>query len=138
MRGNGWVRLGLAVLAVVALLAAAGCIIRPRGAVRVDATAGPPVSAGGQVGNGTISYPGQRIRYPLGISYARTVQIYVNGYGLDPTVSVYDPYGNRIGFNDDGGGGLDSALVLTLAPGNYVVEVAGYSSSTGPFTLTIN
>lgn len=139
----GWVRVGLAVVVVAALLVAAGCVIRPRG-VRVTASApapavvtAAPVSAG-QVGNGTISYPSQRVRYPLSIPYARTVQIYVDGHGLDPTVSVYDGYGNRIGFNDDGGSGLDSQLVLTLAPGQYIVEVAGYGSSTGPFTLTIN
>jgi hypothetical protein len=65
------------------------------------------------------------------------VNIYVNGQGLDPTVAVYDGYGGRIGFNDDGGSGLDSQLNLTLAPGSYIVEVAGYSSSTGPYSLRI-
>ena len=99
---------------------------------------GPTVAPTGGVANGTVSYPNQRVRYPLAISYPRTVQIYVDGHGLDPTVSVYDAYGSRIGFNDDGGSGLDSALALTLAPGNYVVEITGYGSSTGPFTLTIN
>ena len=107
------------------------------------ATAPPVVTATtiaptGGVANGTISYSSQRVRFPLAISYPRTVSIYVDGHGLDPTVAVYDGYGSRIGFNDDGGSGLDSNLVLTLGPGNYVVEVAGYGSSTGPFTLTVN
>ena len=90
-----------------------------------------------QMSNGVVAFPHQRVRYPLSVSYARTVNIYVDGHGLDPTVAVYNSYGGRVGFNDDGGSGLDSQLSLTLAPGSYVVEVAGYSSSTGPFTMTI-
>lgn len=141
MRGSGTIRVLLAVVALAAMFAMAGCIIRTSGGAHVSS--GPsvvtaaPVAAGAGA-QGTISYPGQRVRYPLSISYPRTVQIYVDGHGLDPTVSVYDPYGNRIGFNDDGGSGLDSLLVLTLNPGNYIVEVAGYGSSTGPFTMSIN
>ena len=96
-----------------------------------------PLAVGGAVANGAITYPGQRVRYPLTITYPRTLNIYVNGHGLDPTVALYDAYGNQIAFNDDGGSGLDSQLVRTVAPGNYVVEVAGYSSSTGSFTVTV-
>jgi len=139
MRGYGWMRASLALVAAVSLLLSAGCIIRTRAAVATGpavVSAGPVV--GGQVANGTIAYPTQRVQYPLAISYPRTVQIYCAGHGLDPTLSVYDGYGNQLGFNDDGGGGLDSQLVLTLAPGNYIVEVAGYGSSTGPYTLTVN
>ncbi len=99
---------------------------------------GVPISTGGAVANGVISYPGQRVRYPLSINYGRTVSIYVDGHGLDPTVAIYDSFGNRLGFNDDGGTGLDSQLVRTLPPGAYLVEVSGYSSSTGPFTITVN
>jgi hypothetical protein len=90
-----------------------------------------------EIANGAIAYPYQRVRFPLTIAYPRFVNIYVEGYGLDPTVSVYDAYGSRLGFNDDGGSSLDSQLGLSLAPGSYVVEVAGYSSSTGPFRLSI-
>ena len=87
---------------------------------------------------GSISYPHQRLRYPLVISTHQTVTIYVDGHNLDPTVAVYDPSGRRIGFNDDGGSGLDSRLTLTLHPGTYAVEVAGYSTSTGSFTLSVH
>jgi len=143
---------GGAVLAFAMVLGVAGCVIRPtRPGVRIMAVppptqvvatapvvAQPAVAASGQVASGMISYPQERLRFQLPVSYARTVNIYVQGHGLDPTVAVYDPYGNRLGFNDDGGSGLDSRLVVTLAPGSYAVEVAGYSSSTGSFTLTIN
>lgn len=99
---------------------------------------GSTLAPTGAVATGAIGYPSQRVRYPIGITYARTVSIYVEGHGLDPTVAVYDQYGNRLGFDDDGGSGLDSSLILTLVPGSYVVEVGSYGSSTGPFTLTVN
>lgn len=90
------------------------------------------------VANGVVSYPHQRVRYPLTLTYTRTLRIYVDGHGLDPTVAIYNQYGSRIAFNDDGGSGLDSQIVQTLPAGSYHIEVAGYSSSTGSYTLTIN
>ncbi len=98
----------------------------------------PAIATGGAAASGVVSYPSQRVRYPLNITYPRAVSIYVDGHGLDPTVAIYDAYGNRIAYNDDGGSGLDSALSRTLAPGSYILEVSGYSSSTGPYTLTVN
>ena len=54
MRGYGWMRGGLAIVVVAALLVAAGCVIRPRGAVRISGSPPPvvtaaPVAAGGRV-----------------------------------------------------------------------------------------
>ena len=159
MRGHTWARAILALLAVIIVIPLVGCPPPPGARVRVRTGPGPryvsaPVptpapapqpayvtgnalSPGGAVANGTIAYPGHRVRYPVAITYPRTVNIYVNGHGLDPTVAVYNAVGGRLAFNDDGGGGLDSQLVLTLAPGNYFIEVSGYSSSTGPYTLTV-
>lgn len=98
----------------------------------------PALAPGGAAANGAVSYGGQRVRYPISITYPRTVSIYVQGHGLDPTVAIYDSFGNRLAYNDDGGSGLDSALSHTLAPGSYIVEVSGFSGSTGPYTLTVN
>jgi hypothetical protein len=98
----------------------------------------PAQTATAAASNGVISYPHQRVRYPLHISYHQTVRVYVDGQGLDPTVAILDQYGRRLGFDDDGGSGLDSQLILTLSPGSYFIEIAGYSSSTGAFTLTVN
>jgi hypothetical protein len=157
----------LAVLALSALIMIVGCVIRTtpqptRTTVVAPAPAsvaepapvavsqppavttpqpvvtGPTLATTGGVANGAIQYPRQRVRYPIAIAYPRTINIYVDGHGLDPTVAVYDGYGNRIGFNDDGGSGLDSNIVLTVAPGNYIVEISGYGSSTGSFTLSVN
>jgi hypothetical protein len=153
MRGH-WARAFLAFLAVVIVIPLGGCPPPPNARFRVrtgptpvvttpapapapTVVSGNVLSPGGAVASGTIAYPGHRVRYPFAISYPRTVNIYVNGAGLDPTVAVYNAYGSQIGFNDDGGSGLDSHLVLTLAPGDYFIEVAGFSSSTGPYTVTI-
>jgi len=98
----------------------------------------PSVVYPGQVSSGMVRYSGERVRYGFTIGSYRSVSIYVDGHGLDPTVSLYDAYSNRLAYNDDGGSGLDSHIVRTLGPGSYVVEVAGYSSSTGTYTLRIN
>lgn len=97
-----------------------------------------PARPAGSISNGHISYPHQRVRYPLNLGYSRMIRIYVDGHGLDPTAAVYDSYGRRVAYNDDGGSGLDSQLSLSLAAGHYVIEIAGYSSSTGSYTLTVN
>ena len=74
----------------------------------------PALAPGGAAANGAVSYAGQRVRYPISITYPRTISIYVQGHGLDPTVAIYDSFGNRLAFNDDGGSGLDSALSTRL------------------------
>ncbi len=138
------VRAVTSVVAVLFLLVAGGCIIRStRPSVAIEASAPPPpttvvaASAPMESATGFVSYPGEIVRYPLNIQYPQTVNIYVAGHGFDPTLTVYDPYGNQIGYNDDGGSGLDSQLVLTLNPGSYILQVSGYGSSTGSFTITV-
>jgi hypothetical protein len=134
--GKWWI---ISVVGLMLVVFSSGCFIPPPNTT-VRAT-GPSVSvaapAPAALGSGTITYPGHTIRYPLNITYPRTAVIYVAGHGLDPTVRVYDAYGQQLGFNDDGGTGLDSQLVLTLSPGSYIVEVGGYASSTGPFTVSV-
>jgi hypothetical protein len=98
----------------------------------------PELAPGGAVANGMISYPGQRVRYPVTITYPRVINIYVAGMGLDPTAALYDAYGNRLAYNDDGGGNLNSQITFSLSPGSYIIEVSGFSSSTGSFQLTVN
>ncbi len=147
MRKYRWAAIPLALLAAASMIPLWGCVIRGRPAhasvtvaapaARVQVVNAQPIVAG-SVGNGQIAYAGQQVHYPLPIRQPRTVQIYVDGHGLDPTVALIDQFGNRVGYNDDGGSGLDSQLVLTLAPGNYTIQVSGYNNSTGPFTLTVN
>ncbi len=152
MLGKWWARTALALLALTLAIPFIGGCPPPPGVRRpgvhrpVVRTAPPPrsgyvtapaLSPGGASANGVVSYPGHRIRYPVSITYPRTVNIYVSGHGLDPTVAVYNAAGGRIGFKDDGGSGFDSNLILSLAPGTYFIEVAGYGSSTGSYTLMV-
>lgn len=130
MRTINWKRAALAGVLLIALPLVVGCFPPPR-------SSGQVVGVGGTA-NGHVVGPGHRVRYPLTITYPRTVSIYVDGHGLDPTVTLYNAAGGRLGFNDDGGSGLDSQLVQPLAPGNYIIEVSGYGSSSGPFTIRVN
>ncbi len=135
MRRNRWGRAVLATIPLIALVVvAAGC---PPPIFNRGAQGGQAIAVGG-VANGHIAGPGHRVRFPLGVSYPRVVTFYVAGRGLDPTVRVYNAAGGQLGFNDDGGQGYDSQLVLSLPPGNYIVEVAGFGSSRGGFSLTVN
>lgn len=131
MRGFGWKRAAFVMAFMIAVPLMTAC---PPG---MFGGGGAVITVGGAA-NGHIVGPGHRIRYPLSISYPRTVSIYVDGHGLDPTVTLLNAAGGRIGYNDDGGSGLDSQLVVPLAPGSYIIEVAGYGSSTGPYTITVN
>lgn len=131
MRGLVWKRAAFVIALLIAVPLMTAC---PPG---MFGGGGAVISVGGAA-NGHIVGPGARVRYPLNISYPRTVSIYVDGHGLDPTVTVYNAGGGRLGFNDDGGSGLDSHLTMPLAPGSYIIEVAGYSSSTGPYTIRVN
>jgi hypothetical protein len=61
--------------------------------------------------------------------------------GLDPTVAVEDSSGAQIGFDDDGNpdGQRNSLLEVTLEAGEtYTIAVAGFSSSSGDYTLTVS
>jgi len=90
----------------------------------------------GGVASGVIM-PHARHRYNFAVSYPQTVTIYVNGHGLDPMVRLIRAGGGVLGVNDDGGAGLDAQLVMTLAPGNYLIEVFGFAASNGSYTLTV-
>lgn len=136
MRGFRWGRAILAAVTLAILFVAAGCP-PPGMMIRGGGGASGQAVVVGSVANGHIAGPGHRARYPLSISVPRTVTFYVQGHGFDPTVRIYNAAGGQIGYNDDGGSGFDSQLVLTLMPGSYIVEVAGYGSSMGAFSLTI-
>jgi len=61
--------------------------------------------------------------------------------GLDPTVELLDSDGNRVDFNDDADPSNigDSQLRVRLLVGEtYTIAVAGFSTSSGDYTLTIS
>lgn len=56
----------------------------------------------------------------------------------DPVAILFDEAGQRIGFNDDADDGLDSRLVLRLAPGGYLLAIRHYAESyRGAIRLTM-
>lgn len=96
--------------------------------------------------SGTIASGAQFDRYPVALEFGMVIQIeLVCGIPntLDTVVSLYDPGNNQVGYNDDGGpvtcGGFHSSLLVYSVPaaGTYQVQVDGFGSATGPYTLTV-
>lgn len=44
-------------------------------------------------------------------------------------LEVTDPAGQRVGFDDDGGGGLNSLIVADFVAGDYTIWVTSYRGS---------
>lgn len=64
----------------------------------------------------------------------------VNGT-LDPYLSVWDPDGNIIAFNDNGGGGVNTRINLLILPrtGRYRIQAGKTATSqTGAYTVSIS
>jgi hypothetical protein len=61
-----------------------------------------------------------------------------HGVGLsDPTLALRNSVGTQLAFNDDGGPGLDSRVEFTAAAsGTYFLDVGGFSTNTGSYTLS--
>ena len=103
-----------------------------------DCTPGGGISANspvnGQVGTGPVCYTFQAT---AGTDYEFTVTL---GTLTDSTLSIKDSTGNQVAFNDDAGGGdLASYLVWHAdSTGAYTVEVAGFGSSTGTYTVAVS
>ena len=67
------------------------------------------------------------------------------GSGLDTTMTILDPNGSQIDYNDDAeinvnlSSGLDSQLVLFADQGGeYSIEIAGFGTSSGSYVLTVD
>ena len=73
----------------------------------------------------------------------QTYDISLSGSGANPVgdtfLRLYDAGGNQVGFDDDGGPGLNSLLSYTAAAtGTYFIDAAGYSASyTGEYTVGV-
>ena len=84
--------------------------------------------------------PGGSVRYRF-TGEGREVAISVVGIdGFDPTVTVRTSDGIELGFDDDGGEeAFDSLLRMEIAGGQRViVEVAGFGSAGGSYTLEVS
>jgi tyrosinase len=111
--------------------------------VSVRAQAGPQtpptIQVNGAAVSGTIQSAGAQSRYRFVADVAGPYRIETGG-SLDSILRLFGPDGQAapIAVNDDAGPGLlTSRIDMELTPGTYVVEVSGYRTRTGPYTLTV-
>jgi hypothetical protein len=78
-----------------------------------------------------------RVRLQEGQSYRFTLNSSGDSPAGDPLVRIHNAQGEELGFDDDGGDGLNSYLEFTApATGNYFVDAGSFSEGTGGYTLT--
>ena len=100
---------------------------------------------------GDVQVPDDEDYYEFVIAPGETYQLFIDvfgddtpgywtfGQGLDPQIRVFDANCTEIFYDDDGGEGFDSYLETdVLSAGTYYVHVRGYSSSTGPYILSVH
>src|SRR5690349_7206331 len=74
-----------------------------------------------------------RINLAAGQNYTFDV---IGGTLRDPTLAVRNSVGTQLAFNDDFGGSLNSHISFTApSSGTYYLDVGGFSTNTGTYTL---
>ena len=91
----------------------------------------------GETKNDNLSGIFEAHNYTFDGTAGQTVTITAIGTGdTDPRVYLIDPSGNKIGEDDDGGGGYNALLTMTLpSTGKYTIRVDVFTA--GDFTLTL-
>ena len=90
--------------------------------------------------NGTVSSNGDRDWVAITLTAGESYDIALNGGSLsDPYLRLYDSSGNLIGYNDDGGPGLNSAMSYNAtSTGTYYVSAGGYADiRSGTYSLSV-
>ena len=105
----------------------------------VTGTVGPGDSI-----NGTLASRGDVAYYTLTLTEERLITIRAESEAFDTFLVLHntsDPATadllTLIGFDDDGGGGLNSSLTRPLSAGTYLIAVLAFFGS-GPFTLQVS
>lgn len=92
---------------------------------------------------GTIEQDGDTDWFAMQLAGGQPVQISMEGEPTgagtlsDPTLAVFDQFGNEVAYNDDGGEGFNS--LLTFVPpssGTYYVSAESFGEATGSYLLT--
>ncbi|KAA5610254.1 DVUA0089 family protein [Rhodovastum atsumiense] len=90
---------------------------------------------------GSINYPYDHDWYRISLSeYSRYTIRVIGSNGFDPTLAIHDRNGDEIAYNDDESNNSNNSR-LVLSPdysGNYYVDVGGYGSSTGDYTVRVS
>lgn len=70
---------------------------------------------------------------------AITIQVMAIDDGFDPSATLYGPDGTELGHDDDGGGDLDSRLIMTIPQtGVYTIIVTGYGGDSGRYRIFLD
>lgn len=78
-------------------------------------------------------------RYSFVGSAGQTVTIALSSSSFDTYLYLIDPFGQVVAQDDDGGGGTNSRIQITLpSSGTYIAEVTSFSTNfTGSYTLSL-
>jgi PKD repeat protein len=80
----------------------------------------------------TLSVSGDSDHVRFTLSQRTRIEVRTQRLTLwNPYLYLYDSTGRLLAYNDDGGGGYNSLITLTLEAGTYYIRAAGYGSSTG-------
>ena len=85
---------------------------------------------------GNLEEAGDRDYFRLEVAQSMTLTVQTTGT-TDTVGSLFDANGVSLDSNDDGGNGTNFLIVRQAASGTYYVEVRGYSTRTGPYTLSV-
>jgi hypothetical protein len=94
----------------------------------------------GQSADGVLDFSNDRDWYRVRLQEGQSYRFTLNSAGDspvgDPIVRIHNAQGEELGFDDDGGDGLNSYLEFTApATGNYFVDAGSFSEGTGGYTL---
>jgi serralysin len=123
---------------------AAGIDINEGGTdVAADTSTTASVSVGGSFVGG-LGFVGDEDWVSISLGAGETVVIGLEGTGAaplsDPLVEIWDSTGTtRLGFDDDGGAGLNSSLTFTATEaGTYYINATSFGTNkTGEYTVTV-
>jgi len=140
-----------------------GALLNP-GTYRIEATSYNPSEAGaytlaaagtaaniqtisvGQTASGNLSASSGRTvlgdgsfadLYEFTLASQQVVTITMRSGAMDAYMVLVDSSGVYLASDDDSGGGTDSQIVRTLAPGKYRVEAGTYVGQGGAYTLSL-
>jgi serralysin len=75
--------------------------------------------------------------YSVYLSAGTNYDFYAANLSVDTVLTLYNPSGTQVRYNDDGGWGVDSFIDDYTAPssGWYTLRADGYSSDTGSYVV---
>lgn len=98
-------------------------------------------STGAALATGTLGTTSDVDYFKFVAPKSGTIVVTLNGTttNFDPILAAYNGAGNRIAYNDDSGGTLNSRVSFSVRAGNtYYLRATGYQGSTGSYQLSLN